>query len=450
VATRGAQWPFAVETVARIDFRVVSLIVQKYGGSSVADAASVKRVARRIVETKKAGHEVVVVVSAMGDTTDDLLDLAEQVSPMPPARELDMLLTAGERISMAVLAMAIHDLGAEARSYTGSQAGLITDSAHGAARIIDVSPGRIQEALEQGAIPIVAGFQGVAQDTKDVTTLGRGGSDTTAVALAAALGAETCEIYTDVDGVFSADPRVVPAARQVPYITYEEMLELAAVGAKVLHLRCVEYARRFDLPIHVRSSFSDRTGTFVMSPEAIEAAIAEGKVMEQPIISGVAADVNDAKVTVVSVPDQPGRAAAIFRTLADANINLDMIVQNVSAAATGRTDVTFTCPQGSAGAAMKALDAKRADIGFEDLLVDDQIAKVSLVGAGMRSHPGVSATFFDALAEAGINVEMISTSEIRISVVTRVDEAKKAVQALHTAFGLDADGEAVVYGGTGR
>jgi aspartate kinase len=428
----------------------VSLIVQKYGGSSVADAASVKRVARRIVETKKAGHEVVVVVSAMGDTTDDLLDLAEQVSPMPPARELDMLLTAGERISMAVLAMAIHDLGAEARSYTGSQAGLITDSAHGAARIIDVTPGRIQEALEQGAIPIVAGFQGVAQDTKDVTTLGRGGSDTTAVALAAALNAEVCEIYTDVDGVFSADPRVVSAARQVPYITYEEMLELAAVGAKVLHLRCVEYARRFDLPIHVRSSFSDRTGTLVLSPEAIEAAIAEGKAMEQPIISGVAADVNDAKITVVSVPDQPGRAAAIFRTLADASINLDMIVQNVSAASTGRTDVTFTCPQGSTSAAMQALDARRADIGFEDLRVDDQIAKVSLVGAGMRSHPGVSATFFDALAGAGINVEMISTSEIRISVVTRVDDAKKAVQALHTAFGLDADGEAVVYGGTGR
>ncbi len=428
----------------------MSLIVQKYGGSSVADAASVKRVARRIVDTQKAGHQVVVVVSAMGDTTDDLLDLAEQVSPAPPARELDMLLTAGERISMAVLAMAIHDLGAEARSYTGSQAGLITDSAHGAARIIDVTPGRIQEALDQGAIPIVAGFQGVAQDTKDVTTLGRGGSDTTAVALAAALGAEVCEIYTDVDGVFSADPRVVPAARQVPYITYEEMLELAAVGAKVLHLRCVEYARRFDLPIHVRSSFSDRTGTLVLSPEAIQAAIAEGTAMEQPIISGVAADVNDAKITVVSVPDQPGRAAAIFRTLADANINLDMIVQNVSAASTGRTDVTFTCPQGSTSAAMQALESRRSDIGFEELLVDDQIAKVSLVGAGMRSHPGVSATFFDALAEAGINVEMISTSEIRISVVTRVDEAKKAVQALHTAFGLDADGEAVVYGGTGR
>jgi aspartate kinase len=428
----------------------VALIVQKFGGSSVADAESVKRVAKRIVETKRAGNEVVVVVSAMGDTTDELLDLAEQVSPEPPSRELDMLLTAGERISMAVLAMAIADLGEDGRSYTGSQAGLITDSAHGAARIIDVTPGRIQEALAEGAIPIVAGFQGVAQDTKDVTTLGRGGSDTTAVALAAALKASVCEIYTDVDGVFSADPRVVPAARQVPFITYEEMLELAAVGAKVLHLRCVEYARRFDLPIHVRSSFSHREGTLVMSPAAIEAAIAEGNAMEQPIISGVAADVNDAKITVVGVPDKPGQAAAIFGALADAGVNIDMIVQNVSAATTGRTDVTFTTPSGSAKKALAAIEAKRASIAFEDLIIDEEIAKVSLVGAGMRSHPGVSATFFAALAESGINVEMISTSEIRISVVTRVGDAKKAVQALHTAFGLDADGEAVVYGGTGR
>jgi aspartate kinase len=428
----------------------VSVIVQKFGGSSVADAASIKRVARRIVDTRKAGHQVAVVVSAMGDTTDELTDLAEQVSPMPPARELDMLLTAGERISMALLAMAISDLGAEARSYTGSQAGLITDSAHGAARIIDVSPGRIQEALAQGAIPIVAGFQGVAQDTKDVTTLGRGGSDTTAVALAAALGADVCEIYTDVDGVFSADPRVVPKAGRVPYITYEEMLELAAAGAKVLHLRCVEYARRFALPIHVRSSFSTNEGTWVLSPQAITAAIAEGKTMEQPIISGVTADLNDAKVTVVGVPDKPGEAAAIFTALADANINVDMIVQNVSAAATGRTDVTFTCPQGTAQSAMRALDGRRDDIGFESLTVDDQIAKVSLVGAGMRSHPGVSASFFQALADAGVNVEMISTSEIRISVVTRVEDAEPAVRALHTAFGLDADGEAIVYAGTGR
>jgi aspartate kinase len=421
-------------------------VVQKYGGSSVADAESVKRVARRIVETKKAGHDVVVIVSAMGDTTDDLIDLAEQVSPHPAARELDMLLTAGERISMAVLAMAIHDLGVEARSYTGSQAGLITDSAHGRARIIDVTPGRIQAAIEDGAIPIVAGFQGVAQDTKDITTLGRGGSDTTAVALAAALGADVCEIYTDVDGVFSADPRIAPLARKVPRITYEEMLELAANGAKVLHLRCVEYARRFDLPIHVRSSFSPLDGTFVVS----DSSAPEGDTVEQPIIAGVAHDLGDAKVTVVGVPDRPGEAAAIFRALADAEINLDMIVQNVSAAATGRTDVTFTTKMADGKTAQAALEAVQARIGFDSLLYDDQIAKISLVGAGMRSHPGVSATFFAALADAGVNVEMISTSEIRISVVTRADDAARAVQAVHTAFGLDADGEAVVYGGTGR
>ncbi|MBM3688125.1 MAG: aspartate kinase [Actinobacteria bacterium] len=430
----------------------MGLVVQKYGGSSVADAASIQRVARRIVATHRAGHGVAVVVSAMGDTTDDLLDLAEQVSPHPPGRELDMLLTAGERISMALVAMAINDLGEEARSYTGSQAGLITDSSHGAARIIDVTPGRIQEALEADAIPIVAGFQGVAQDTKDITTLGRGGSDTTAVALAAALGADVCEIYTDVDGVLSADPRVVPKARQLTVVTYEEMLELAAAGAKVLHLRCVEYARRFGLPIHVRSSFSDREGTFVLSEAAIAARIAsgEGDIMEQPIISGTAADLNDAKVTVVGVPDRPGEAAAIFGALADARINIDMIVQNVSVASTGRTDVTFTCPQGSVANATGALEAVRDQIGFEELITDEGIAKVSLVGAGMRSHPGVSATFFRSLADAGINVEMISTSEIRISIVTRAELATTAVQALHTAFGLDADGEAVVYGGTGR
>ena len=409
----------------------MSLIVQKYGGSSVADADAIKRVARRIVDTKNAGHQVVVVVSAMGDTTDELLDLAEQVSENPPGREMDMLLTAGERISMALVAMAINDLGAEARSYTGSQAGLITDSAHGAARIIDVTPDRIQEAIDQGAIPIVAGFQGVAVDT-------------------AAHQPSACEIYTDVDGIFSADPRVVSRARKVPYITYEEMLELAAVGAKVLHLRCVEFARRFDLPIHVRSSFSQNEGTYVMSPMAIAKAVSEGKAMEQPIISGVAADVNDAKIIVVGVPDKPGEAAQIFKALAQANINVDMIVQNTSAASTGRTDVTFTCPQGSAPAAMQALQEQKHNIQYEDLLVDVQIAKVSLVGAGMRSHPGVSATFFEALASAGINVEMISTSEIRISVVTDSEDAKKAVQALHTAFGLDADGEAVVYGGSGR
>jgi aspartate kinase len=430
----------------------VGLVVQKYGGSSVADAASIKRVAERIVETRWSGHDVCVVVSAMGDTTDELIDLAQQVSPMPPGRELDMLLTAGERIAMALLAMAIHDLGIEARSFTGSQAGVITDSVHGKARIIDVTPGRIQGALAAGAVAIVAGFQGVSQDTKDITTLGRGGSDTTAVALAAALDAEVCEIYTDVDGVFSADPRIVPSARHLPRVTYEEMLELAASGAKVLHLRCVEYARRFDLPIHVRSSFSRREGTWVVadaSPEAVQDT--EGETVEQPIIAGVAHDRGEAKVTVVGVPDKPGEAALIFETIADASINIDMIVQNVSAAATGLTDISFTLLKTDGERAMDALSARRADIGFESLEYDDAIGKVSLVGAGMRTHPGVSAAFFRALAEAGVNVEMISTSEIRISVVTREADVDVAVAAVHTAFGLDVDNpEAVVYGGTGR
>jgi aspartate kinase len=423
----------------------VGIIVQKFGGSSVSDANSIRRVARRIVATQRAGNQVAVVVSAMGDTTDELLDLAQQVSPNPPGRELDMLLTAGERMSMALLAMAIHDLGEEARSYTGSQAGLITDTQHGAARIIDVTPGRIQDALADGAIPIIAGFQGVSRVTKDVTTLGRGGSDTTAVALAAALGADVCEIFTDVDGVFSADPRVVPLASKVPFITYEEMMELAAAGAKVLHLRCVEYGRRFGIPIQVRSSFSTNPGTRVTSAKALEE-----EQVEQPIISGVAADKNDAKVTVIGVPDKPGEAASIFRVLAEAGINLDMIVQNVSGPNRDQTDLTFTCPKGDVARAMQGLLDAQREIGFDNLAADEQIAKVSLVGAGMRSHPGVSATFFAALGEAGINVEMISTSEIRISVVTRLDDADRALRAIHTAFGLDADEEAVVYAGTGR
>ena len=432
----------------------MGLIVAKFGGSSVADAAGILRVAKRIADTKRAGNEVVVVVSAMGDTTDDLIDLAKQVSPNPPGRELDMLLTAGERISMAVLAMAINDLGYEARSYTGSQAGLITDSTHGKARIVDVTPGRIQEALRENAIPIVAGFQGVSQDTKDITTLGRGGSDLTAVALAAALYADVCEIYTDVDGIFSADPRMVPKARQVPRITYDEMMELAAAGAKVLHLRCVEYAKRFDLPIHVRSSFSDKEGTFVIADLSDQSKIKKlskvGVIMDQPIIAGVAHDLGDAKITVVGVPDRPGMAAAIFQAVADAGVNMDMIVQNVSVHESGATDVTFTCPRADAAKAELALRRIEKDVNFKDIDTDENIAKISLVGAGMRSHPGVSATFFKAIADAGVNVEMISTSEIRISVVTRADDAEKAVTAIHTAFGLDADGEAVVYGGTGR
>ncbi|MDP9864017.1 MULTISPECIES: aspartate kinase [Streptosporangium] len=424
----------------------MALVVQKYGGSSVADASCIKRVAQRIVATKKAGNDVVVIVSAMGDTTDELLDLAQQVSPLPPGRELDMLLTSGERISMALLAMAIANLGQEARSFTGSQAGVITDSSHGRARIIDVTPGRIREALDGGQVAIVAGFQGVSQDTKDITTLGRGGSDTTAVALAAALNADVCEIYTDVDGVFTADPRIVPAARKIPKISYEEMMEMAACGAKILHLRCVEYARRFHLPIHVRSSFSTKEGTWVVSdPDS------EGTEMEQPIISGVAHDRSEAKITVVGVPDKVGEAATIFKTLADAEINIDMIVQNVSAATTGRTDISFTLPTSDGSTALTALKKIQERIGFESLLFDDQIGKVSLIGAGMRSHPGVTATFFAAIADAGVNIEMISTSEIRISVIVGQDEVDAAVTAAHHAFNLDADQvEAVIYGGTGR
>ncbi|WP_380158745.1 aspartate kinase [Kineococcus sp. R86509] len=431
----------------------MALVVQKYGGSSVADAEGIKRVAKRIAATKRAGHEVVVVVSAMGDTTDNLIDLAEQVSPRPPARELDMLLTSGERISMAVLAMAISNLGLEARSFTGSQAGVITDSSHGRARIIDVTPGRIRAALDEGSIAIVAGFQGVSQDTKDITTLGRGGSDTTAVALAAALKADVCEIYTDVDGVYTADPRIVPTARKINRIATEEMLEMAANGAKILMLRCVEYARNYDLPIHVRSSFSPHEGTWVTDspvPAAFSTHRTGEEPVEQPIISGVAHDRSEAKITVVGVPDNPGTAAAIFKAVAQAEINIDMIVQNVAAGASGRTDISFTLPKAEGSTAIAALDKAQAAIGFERVEYDDQIGKVSLIGVGMRSHPGVSATFFEALGTEAINMEMISTSEIRISVVTRLDQLDDAVRAIHTAFGLDSDAEAVVYGGTGR
>jgi aspartate kinase len=421
----------------------VALVVQKYGGSSVATAERIKRVAERIVAARKAGNEVVVVVSAMGDTTDELLDLAHQVSPLPPGRELDMLLTAGERISMALLAMAIHNLGYEARSYTGSQAGVLTTSTHGKARIIDVTPGRLRTALDEGAIAIVAGFQGVSQDTKDITTLGRGGSDTTAVALAAALHADVCEIYTDVDGVFTADPRIVPNARHIKQITYEEMLELAACGAKVLMLRCVEYARRFGLPIHVRSSYTNNPGTMV-------AGSMEDVPVEQAMITGVAHDRSEAKITIVGVPDEPGVAARVFETVASAESNIDMIVQNVSTEATGRTDISFTLPKTDGPTAMAALGKVQEKIGFKGLLYDDHIGKVSLIGAGMRSHPGVAATFFASMADAGVNIEMISTSEIRVSVVCRDTDLDVAVRAVHDAFDLGGDEEAVVYAGTGR
>jgi len=421
----------------------VALVVQKYGGSSLESADRIKRVAERIVATRKAGNEVVVVCSAMGDTTDELLDLAKQVNPLPPGREMDMLLTAGERISNALVAMAISALGADARSFSGSQAGVITDSTHGRARIIDVTPSRLREALDGGHIVLVAGFQGVSQDTKDITTLGRGGSDTTAVALAAALNADVCEIYTDVEGVYSADPRIVPTARRLDTVTYEEMLEMAAAGARVLMLRCVEYARRYGVPIRVRSSYGNKPGTLVSgSMEALP--------VEQAMITGVAHDRSEAKITVTGVPDTAGAAARIFRVIADAEIDIDMVLQNVSSTVSGRTDITFTLSKANGAKAVKELEKVKAEIGFESVLYDDHVGKVSLVGAGMRSHPGVTATFCEALASSGVNIEIINTSEIRISVLIRDLQVDDAVRAIHDAFGLGGDEEAVVYVGTGR
>ena len=429
----------------------MALIVQKFGGSSVADAESIKRVAKRIVETRKAGNDVVVAVSAMGDTTDELIDLAHEVTPLPDPREMDMLLTTGERISMALLAMAIKSMGVEARSYTGSQAGMITDSRHGSARIVDVTPVRLREALDDGAIVIVAGFQGFNRDTKDITTLGRGGSDTTAVALAAALGADVCEIYTDVDGIFTADPRVVSKAHKIDTVTSEEMLELAAAGAKVLYIRAVEYARRHGVTLHVRSSFNNNEGTWVVeSRDATPESADKGDTVEEPIITGVAGDLNEAKITVVGVPDVPGKAAEIFTIVAQTGANIDMIVQNVSAAATGLTDISFTLPKAEGEKVLTALRSGQESAGFQSLQYDDQIGKLAVVGAGMRTSAGVSAQLFRALSDAGINIEMISTSEIRISVVTRADTLNEAMRVVHTAFGLDADEEAVVYAGTGR
>jgi aspartate kinase len=428
----------------------VALIVQKYGGSSVADAVSIKRVAKRIVDARRAGHDVVVAVSAMGDTTDELLDLASQVAPIPAPRELDMLLSSGERISMALLAMAIHSMGFEARSFTGSQAGMITDATHGAARIVDVTPIRLREALDEGAIVIVAGFQGFNRDTRDITTLGRGGSDTTAVALAAALEADVCEIYSDVDGIFTADPRVVPKARKLTTVSSEEMLELAANGAKVLYIRAVEYARRHGVLIHSRSTFSSGVGTYVLGPWMTPPDGEKGEDMEEPIVAGVATDLSQAKITVTGVPDVPGKAAEIFKVVAKSGANVDMIVQNVSAATTGRTDISFTVPMTDSATALRALSGDQAEIGFESLVHDDQIGKLSVVGAGMRTHSGVSATLFEALSVSGINLEMISTSEIHISVVVRGDDLAEAARVVHTAYGLDGDDEAVVHAGTGR
>ncbi|MFD2675494.1 aspartate kinase [Gulosibacter bifidus] len=423
----------------------MSLIVQKYGGSSVADAESIRRVAKRIVDLKRQGHDLVVTVSAMGDTTDDLIELAHEISPIPDPREFDMLITTGERISMALLAMAIKSMGYDARSYTGSQAGMITDARHGDARIVDVTPVRVREALDEGAIAIVAGFQGFNRDTRDITTLGRGGSDTTAVALAAALDAERCEIYTDVDGVFTADPRMVPKAHKIDMISSEEMLELAGSGAKVLHIRAVEYARRQNVTLVVRSSFSNDPGTIVYQPD-----YAKEHQVEAPTIAGVAHDLSQAKITVVGVPDVPGSAAAIFNLVAQQGANIDMIVQNVQTQNDGVTDISFTLPKASADQVLRAIEAARDELGYESLRFDDQICKISLVGAGMRTNIGISATLFEALRDAGINVDMISTSEIRISIVTSAGMASRATKVIHTAFGLDGDSEAVVYAGTGR
>ena len=431
----------------------MSLIVQKFGGSSVADAEGVKRVARRVVDTQKAGNDVVVVVSAMGDTTDELLDLAAEVtSNVTPSRELDMLLTAGERISTAILSMAINDLGAKAQSFTGSQAGMITDGVHGSARLVEVNPERIRESIEAGNIAIVAGFQGMNRQSGDITTLGRGGSDTTAVALAAALNADVCEIYSDVDGVFTADPRIVPTAHKLDTITSEEMLEMAANGAKILHLRSVEYARRFNLKLHVRSSFSNLEGTIVVPEESAELTPTHLKEipLEQPLISGVAHDRTRAKITVVGVPDVPGSAAKVFGLINEAKVNLDMIVQNVPTDRPGVTDISFTLDQDQGPTALEALEAAKAELGFQEVIYNESVGKLSLVGAGMKTNTGVSFTFFEALSAAGVNIDMISTSEIRISVITELSKLDEAVRAVHTAFGLDTEGEATVYGGTGR
>jgi aspartate kinase len=408
----------------------VSIIVQKYGGTSVADAERVRAVAGRVLRAREAGHEVVVVVSAMGHTTDELLALANGITSTPQPRELDMLLTAGERIAMSVLAIALNARGCRAASYTGSQAGIITDTQHGRAKIVEIRPARIRESLQAGNVVIVAGFQGLST-TYDITTLGRGGSDTTAVALAAALSAEACEIYTDVPGVFTADPRIVPDARRIDRISYEGMLELAASGAKVLQLRSVEYARRNNVRLHVRSSFTDEEGTWVVEEDEPG--------MEQALISGVALDAEEAKVTLEEVPDRPGIAASIFKAVAADGINVDMIVQNVSHE--GKTDVSFTIPREDLTRLERLLSGVVKDVGAFRFSTDGDIAKISLVGAGMKSHPGVAAEMFDALASEGVNIEMISTSSIRISCVVRAADAERAVQAIHTRFGLDGGPE---------
>jgi len=399
----------------------VALIVQKFGGTSVADPERIKSVARRIAETRRIGNDVIVVVSAMGSSTDELIELAHDVSEGPAAREMDMLLTAGERISMALLAMALHDLDIAAISLTGSQAGVLTDASHGAAKITEIRGTRVREGLDSDNVVIVAGFQGVDPDSKEITTLGRGGSDATAMALAAAHQASVCEIYTDVDGIYSADPRVVADARKLDEVSFEEMLELSAAGAGVLMARSVEFGRRFNIPIHVRSSFSGREGTWVKE-----------KTMEQAIISGIAHDSSEAKLTVHGVPDTPGVAAALFERLADGGVNVDMIVQNVSH--DGTTDISFTVPKSHAESALQVAGTLADDLGAGGADIDPNVGKVSLVGAGMKSHPGVAARVFRSLADADINVEMISTSTIRVSCIVRGEHLDAAVQALHEEF----------------
>lgn len=438
----------------------MALIVQKYGGSSVSDVEAIKRVAKRIVETRNAGHKLVVVVSAMGDTTDDLLDTAAQITDNAPEREMDILLTAGERISMSLLSMAINELGVPAQAFTGAQAGIHTTSAYGRAQITGMVPERVARSISEGQVAIVAGFQGISDDD-DVTTLGRGGSDTTAVALAAALHADVCEIYTDVDGLFSADPRIVPKAHRLRSISTEETLELAAHGAKILHLRAVEFARRYKVPLHVRSSFSEKEGTWIsdrpaspalkgLVPDAAFLDPKEGQ-MEQPIISGIAHDRGQDKITVAGVPNHPGRAAMVFQTIAAAGANIDMIVQNIPVGDRTRANITFTIPEADAQVALDALDAAKEEIGFQEVLYNPNIGKLSLVGTGMRTNPGVAARLFAALSEAGINIDLISSSEIRLSIVTKLDDLDRAVAVVHSAFGLDAEvSEAVVYAGTGR
>ncbi|HEY1564751.1 MAG TPA: aspartate kinase [Gaiellaceae bacterium] len=404
------------------------LVVMKFGGSSVADTDKIKDVARRLVRAREQGRRVVGVLSAMGDTTDELVRLAHEISPLPHPREYDMLISVGERISNALCAMAVHDLGHEAISLTGSQAGIVTDTVHGKAKIAEVRATRINDALDAGRIVLVAGFQGVSADSHDVTTLGRGGSDLTAVALAAALGG-ACEIFTDVEGVFTADPRIVPDALKLTTVSFEEMLEMAATGARVMMARSIEIARSYGVRLHVRPSFSDSEGTWIAE---------EGElVLERAIVSGVTHDVSEAKATIVAVPDSPGIAARVFRALADAGVNIDMIVQNVSAH--GTTDISFTLPKSDLGTAKPILDGLAAEVGATSIDLDDGIAKISLVGAGMKSHPGVAADMFEALAEAGINIEIISTSSIRVSCVVRASEVEQAVRAVHDKFRIHAE-----------